>query len=88
MPPPAIHMVGDGDDDAGIEIVIKIPLSLEMIWFVPILELVKVSKSRKQSMISSILSKKMSEDHKIQSIFSTQDSKFCSFLGRIKEIII
>ena len=58
MPPPAIHMVGDGDDDAGVEIVIKIPLSLEIILFVPILELVKVSKSRNQFMISSILPKK------------------------------
>ena len=42
MPPPAIHMVGD--DDAEVEIVIKIPLSLGIIWFLPILdlELVKV----------------------------------------------
>ena len=43
MPPPAIHMVGDGDDDARVEIVVKIPVSLEIIWVVPILELVKVS---------------------------------------------
>ena len=58
MPPPAIHMVGDGDDDARVEIVVKIPVSLEIIWVIPILELVKVSKSRKQFMISSILPKK------------------------------
>ena len=42
MPPPAIHMVGDGDDDAGVEIVIKIPLSLGIIWFLPNLELVQL----------------------------------------------
>ena len=42
MPPPAIHMVGDGDDDARVELVIKIPLSLEIIWFLPILESIKV----------------------------------------------
>ena len=48
---------------------------------------VKVSKSRKQIMVFSILPKTQRNLY-IQSIFSTQNSEFRSFYGRIEETII
>ena len=47
----------------------------------------KVSKSRKQIMVSSILPKNLKK-LTIQSIFSTQDSEFRSFYGIIEGTII
>ena len=47
----------------------------------------KVSKSRKQFMVASILPKKRTK-LTILSIFSTEDSELCSFFGRIEETIM
>ena len=45
----------------------------------------KLSKSRKQFKVSSILPKKHRTKLTILRIFCTQDSKFCSFFGRIED---
>ena len=50
-----------------------------------VLTLLKVSKSRKQFIVSSIFPK---NEQNSLSFFFTQDSEFCSFFGRIEDTII
>ena len=49
---------------------------------------IKVSKSRKQFMTSSILPKNERNSLSLASSISNQDSKFCALFGKIEETII